>query len=527
MKIGRLFQISLATKCQLLFGIAVIVIIVAALLVPWIFMGSLVDELNVNVAKQAALAVQARYRLETQDWKSVQVDLSETWPYFSRELGLTDSVPRLIYVGDCSGPPREEWDEFERVSIEQLCSNPQRSETQRIEHLAGRGRITRYGLAIRSSMFAEPTGRLRGIISVTMAAQQMELYYLYQTVMMGAGVVAGLLAIAVFYVITQYLILSPVRDLEEVARRIVSGETNLRAETNTGDEFEELGQAFNEMLSHLNTSQEELRKVNKSLDTKLGGLAEANVALFEANRLKGEFLGNVSHELRTPLNSIIGFAELLRDASEVPDQVDPQKVKRFCNNILISGRMLLDIINDLLDLAKIEAGKMTVHRTTFPLTDICEAVIDFTKPMVDKKGLDVAASISDDLPVMQSDAGKIQQIFYNLMSNALKFTPKGGRVDVLVRTDGDDHILLAVKDTGPGIPAEMHEQIFEKFRQLDGSVTREFGGTGLGLAISRDLATMLGGSISLRSEEGQGAEFRVRLPVQCPEKVELPPIRLS
>jgi len=458
----------------------------------------------------------------------VQQDLNESWPDVARQLGLNTNIPRLVYLGGCPEEYSVAQGDFQSAAIEQLCKTPEKFEAQSVEKIAGYGRLTHYALAIRDDTFEDPQSDLLGIVVVDLAAQELWSYTnLYQIVMVGAAFVAGLLAIVVFYLITQYLILSPVRDLKGVAKRIVSGETELRSEIETGDEFEELGEAFNEMLAHLNASQEELRKMNKSLDTKLGELAETNVGLFEANRLKSEFLANVSHELRTPLTSIIGFAELLRDASAVPDQANPEKVKRFCNNILTSGRMLLDLINNLLDLAKIEAGKMKLHRTRFPLADICEAVNDFTKPLADKKGLHINLTLPDNPPVMHSDAGKLQQIFYNLLSNAIKFTPPQGRIDVQVEGDGEDFVNLKVRDTGPGIAVELHDQIFEKFRQLDGSVTREFGGTGLGLAISRDLATIMGGTLTIKSEEGKGAEFTLRLPLSSPEQVDIPLVRLN
>ncbi len=527
MRLSKLLYISLATKCQMLFSIAVVIIIVAALLVPWVYMGSLVNELNVNLAKQAALVVQSRYPLETKDWATVQEDIDEFWPEISRELGLTTSAPQLIYVGGCPLQPGEEWDDFERQAITQLCDNPQAFQAQRVVNEPNYGQLTRYALAVRDPSIDDPKANFLGIIGVTTRSQEIWSYTnLYQMVMVGAAFVAGLLAIVVFYLITQYLILSPVRDLKGVAERIISGETTLRSEIETGDEFEELSEAFNDMLAHLNESQEELRKMNKSLDAKLGELAETNVSLFEANRLKSEFLANVSHELRTPLTSIVGFAELLRDATDSSARTDPQKIRRFCSNILTSGRMLLDLINNLLDLAKIEAGRLSLHRTTFPIADICEAVVDFTRPLADKKNLDVHLALMENPPTMHSDAGKIQQIIYNLMSNAIKFTPPRGRIDVKLEASDHETVAIKVQDTGPGIRKEVQEKIFEKFGQLDGSVTREYGGSGLGLAISRDLAAMLGGSLQLNSEQGAGAEFIVTLPLNSPEEPEIPRIAL-
>jgi signal transduction histidine kinase len=262
------------------------------------------------------------------------------------------------------------------------------------------------------------------------------------------------------------------------------------------------------------------------LDIRLGELAETNVALFEANKLKSEFLANVSHELRTPLVSIIGFAELLHDAVNDPPK-DASRPLRYAENILGSGRMLLGIINDLLDLAKVDAGKMQLHRSNLSIADVCQALMDFVRPQAEKKNLQIASTIEPDIPQLHSDSGKIQQILHNLLSNAIKFTPSGGRVELRARRVGEDRIELQIEDTGPGIPPEQQSDIFEKFRQLDSSATREHGGTGLGLAITRELTQMLGGTIRVDSVVGQGSTFTVNLPMECPEEAERKLISLT
>ena len=273
------------------------------------------------------------------------------------------------------------------------------------------------------------------------------------------------------------------------------------------------------MLVHLQSTQDELRTINKSLDTRLGELAETNVALFEANKLKSEFLANVSHELRTPLVSIIGFAELVRDAMETPPK-DRTRPARYADNILASGRMLLDIINDLLDLAKIEAGKIELHLSHFYMADVCEKLMDFVRPLAEKKNLQISATVAPGLPQFHSDSGKINQILYNLLSNAIKFTPSGGRVGLEVRPQGDGAIELRVWDTGSGIPEEKRSLIFEQFRQLDASATREHSGSGLGLPITKELTRMLGGSIQVESLVDQGSTFIVTLPIESPATAE-------
>jgi two-component system sensor histidine kinase BarA len=244
-------------------------------------------------------------------------------------------------------------------------------------------------------------------------------------------------------------------------------------------------------------------------------LAETNVALFESNRLKSEFIANVSHELRTPLVSIIGFAELLAEFGG-SRKLDMERLRRYSGNILTSGRMLLDIINDLLDLAKIEAGKLELHITRFDVKPLCADLIDFVTPLADKKQLAVTLEIPQELPAMTSDAGRLKQILYNLLSNAIKFTPEAGAIRVTVTATDAATLAFSVADTGPGISPEHQAVIFEKFHQLDASHTREFSGTGLGLAITGELSAMLGGNIAVTSKPGEGSTFTVTLPRQAP-----------
>src|SRR5204863_7630966 len=202
---------------------------------------------------------------------------------------------------------------------------------------------------------------LLGIVRIEIPSQiessQLLLNHIF---ILTAGLVAGTLAIIIFYLITTRLILQPVRVLQETAEKVSQGDLNIRSDISTGDEFQQLSETFNVMLANLKNSADQLRSINKSLDLKLGQLAESNLALFESNRLKSEFLANVSHELRTPLNSILGFADLLKD--NLAGAAAPEtKSGRYISNILLSSKHLLDLINDLLDLAKIEAGRMEIR----------------------------------------------------------------------------------------------------------------------------------------------------------------------
>lgn len=366
--------------------------------------------------------------------------------------------------------------------------------------------------------------------------------------MFSAGLIALGLAVMVFYLITTRLILGPVRDLRETAERVREGDTSIRADIQTGDEFEELGETFNQMLEAVTASQQQLRAINTSLDLKVNELAERNISLYEANKIKGEFLASVSHELRTPLNSIIGFAELLqeqvdRDAKEQPESPTINKRRRYLDNIVTSGRNLLEMINGLLDMAKLEAGRMELKLEMVSLADLCEALIALIRPVAERGAagsagaagvVELVLDVQPDLPLIETDAKKLQQVIFNLLSNAVKFTSEkyaasGGVGRVTLRAErlfgrasegagAEDRVRISVLDTGPGIAPEDQEKLFEKFTQLDSGYTRKHAGTGLGLAICKELTGLLQGEIQVDSELGRGSMFSVILPV----KIEAP-----
>jgi len=336
-------------------------------------------------------------------------------------------------------------------------------------------------------------------------------------VLLGMAIVTAFLAMVAAYAIVRYVIVKPVLHLKDVSDGIARGTLDLRADIRTGDEFEELSHAFNRMLRHLVTVQDELRGVNADLDAKVDELAQVNLQLYEMNKLKDEFLATMSHELRTPLNSILGFSDILRQADNLTD-----RQKRYLQNIRSSGEDLMTRINDVLDLAKIESGKMERQPVDFSLAELVERQVAALAPLAAQKNIDLRREVDPDLPDLFQDHGKVQQILTNLLSNAIKFTPEGGRVRVAgcrERTDAD-HVLLIVEDTGIGIRLEEQETIFEKFRQgrlipgQEDTMTREYGGTGLGLSIVKELSKLLGGEVTLESEFGKGSTFTVRLPVR-------------
>src|SRR4029077_15508861 len=213
---------------------------------------------------------------------------------------------------------------------------------------------------------------------------------------------------------------------EEIAR----GNMEARADIHTADEFEELGTAFNKMVRHLVTAQDDLKNVNGELDVKVDELAQTNMRLYEMNRLKSDFLATMSHELPTRLNSIIGFSEVLDSIKSLDD-----KQRRYVQNIQKSGRVLLDMINDILDLAKIESGKMEIRLSDFRIDAVVQAQCDFFRPQTERKNIDLDVEVEPGLPELFQDQAKVQQILSNLLSNAIKFTPEGGRVVVRVRRE--------------------------------------------------------------------------------------------
>jgi signal transduction histidine kinase len=275
-------------------------------------------------------------------------------------------------------------------------------------------------------------------------------------------------------------------------------------------------------LRQLLSQQAELRQSKGELDERLDELAQANMRLYEMNRLKSDFLATVSHELRTPLNSILGFSEVLTGVRSLDE-----KQQRYVGNIQRSGRMLLEMINDILDLAKVESGKMEIRLSEFKIGTLIASQCEMARPLAEKKNIDLDCDAPATLPPLRQDHAKVQQILNNLLSNAIKFTPEGGRIFVSAQRDEAGQLRLKVADTGIGISPDEQQLVFEKFRQgssglADGdAMTREYSGTGLGLSIVRELCRLLGGDVSLESELGKGSTFTVCLPWRLEEITKL------
>jgi two-component system, NarL family, sensor histidine kinase BarA len=325
------------------------------------------------------------------------------------------------------------------------------------------------------------------------------------------------LCVLAIWMVVRYIVAKPIQHLRETSDQIAKGKLDVRANLSTGDEFEALADSFNKMVRNILEAQEKLLATNEKLDRRADEQAQLNMKLMEMNQIKSEFLANMSHELRTPLNSIIGFSEVLESADALN-----QRQRRYASNIRKSGRLLLELINDILDLAKLEAGKMEVKASDFSIGSVLQLLTDLLRPLAEEKRIELETELPPNLPALYQDQVKVQQILTNLLSNAIKFTPEGGRIHVTVRRllnskTGQFDAELIIADTGVGIAPEDQEIIFEKFRQGPSAtggdnLTRQHSGTGLGLSIVRELCHLLRGEIRLESEVGKGSVFTVTLP---------------
>lgn len=538
--------LSLANKCLLLFGGAVVIIVVTALLVPWFRMIALIDLGQLEVSRQMV----AR-------WKASESGTTSRDPF--RYQG---PFPERIFSAQTSGTLEPAGVSARRIGIDQA-----RREAEKDPFLkralraldATRGRAdyqeASFSGGSREYFFAQAefaTGakaagvltegydggelRIESIILLQRRpVEATELVLFNAAFLLSAGSVILSCSLAVFYFLTHKVVLAPVRSLKETAERVRRGNLEIRSDITTGDEFEELSETFNSMLNDLETSHNQLRGINSALDVKLGELAQSNTALYEAAKLKGDFLANVSHELRTPLNSIIGFAELLLDiarADAAAGDSSPVVSKRirYGENIVVAGRNLLGMINSLLEMAKIEAGRVELHPAPVNLKDAAETLLALIHPLAAKKGIAPKLEIGDDVPTIVTDPKKLQQIIFNFLSNAVKFTEPAERtgraplltlrVERLIGGEGPvragapaERVRISVIDNGPGISPEEQDRVFDKFHQVDASHTREHSGTGLGLAISKELAALLNGEIQLVSEVGRGSMFSLMLPL--------------
>jgi len=516
----HLSPLSLAEKCRLAFGGAIVLVLILALLIPYVWMTQLTKNAFLSAGR-----LRSDYLLDR---------------HFRIDIPKESSLPPLNNSGQAKEPNESDicWLSLKNPEKEQNLLKLTGGQKNLVENLIKRQQeddITfveqneisycDYARIFRAQESClgchNPQGPARpfsrnevigtAVIHRPVAQLELSRTVLLNRVWIGFAFLIALVgAIIAFYWITQRVILRPIRQLRALANNVAEGNLDIRSSITTRDEYEKLADAFNHMLDNLQEIQQRLRGANKQLDEKILELSKRNIELFKANKVKGEFLANMSHEFRTPLNSILGFAEILKEKS---GGLNKNKNTRYAENIITAGKSLLNMINDLLDLAKTEAGKMKIHIEKSTAAQLCDELAASFSVMTKNKKIKVRLAVDKSIPELNTDIGKVRQILYNFMSNAVKFAPEAGRIEIAASMLDERMLRLAIKDNGCGITKADQETIFKKFRQVDGSLTRRSEGTGLGLALSKDLAILLAGSVGLESELEKGSIFWLDIPI--------------
>jgi len=535
LKVKQIWPLSLARKVQATFGAAVILVLALALSIPYIWMGKLATKAVLSAGRaRSKVLLERHFQLDVPG--QTRRPLDDTGQ--TRDANDTDI--RWIRFAEDDPNLFAEFGEDVNNVVTDIKDHEDRDEAVSVLKTEA-GKETVYVRIFRATdhcinchnqqgtaspfILNKPVGAAL-IRSRELALDRSNTIFMNTVWMFVAGLIGGTGAIVTFYVITQRLILRPIRQLRALANNVAEGNLETRSSIATRDEYEKLAKAFNHMLDVLQATQEKLRQANKQLDAKIAELSKRNIELFKANKIKSEFLANISHEFRTPLNAILGFAQVLR---EKPLGLRKAKAQRYAENIITSGNSLLNMINDLLDLAKARAGKMDLHIQQVSVADLLEALVSEFSLLANERKIKIKLLLDSDLPPLVTDVGRVRQILYNFLSNALKFTPERGRIEIrtIFPAPGSSDmgpeermIRLAVTDNGCGIADSDKQKIFEKFRQADGSLTRESTGSGLGLTISTELAAMLAGSIGLESPPSgheRGSRFWLDIPITLKE----------
>jgi len=306
-----------------------------------------------------------------------------------------------------------------------------------------------------------------------------------QNLFIAVAITSIILALLLGYILS-WSIVGPIRRMQARLAAIASGDFSGHVEVDNRDELGELA-------TNLNRMNDELGRLYEAVET--------------ASRHKSEFLANMSHELRTPLNAVIGFSQVLKE--QMFGELNAAQAE-YVDDVLSSGEHLLNLINDILDLAKVEAGRMELQPSTFDLPGVLDNAMAMVRERATREGVSLSTATDPSVGLLEGDERKVKQILFNLLSNAVKFTPEGGRVTLAAIAD-DGQVEISVRDTGVGISAEDQVRIFEEFYQVGPGTMQE--GTGLGLALTRRLVELHHGRLSVESEPGVGSTFTVRLPL--------------
>jgi signal transduction histidine kinase/DNA-binding NarL/FixJ family response regulator len=393
--------------------------------------------------------------------------------------------------------------------------------------IEGGGPSTRIGESLRSSLarkYTIFTALLLGWVSFIFFAYDLrrDNISLSRIALLGLTVILVAGAISKY---TNHLLARPLIQLQKGISGVIVGRLEPIRVSPTGDEIQYLGESLNAMIEALNQSRQEVSEHRQLLEQRIRqrteALEEATQKALSVSRAKSEFLANISHELRTPMSGILGMVDIVLDDELTPEQRENLETAKMCANTLLA------LLNDILDLSKIEAGKMVLERIPYDIRALAQDCVRSMVPRCRQKGIEISARVDPGVPPrLLGDPLRIRQILTNLLSNAVKFTEKGS-VELRVAAEGAtaSHLRLRIEvaDTGAGIPPGKQAAIFEEFTQADGSVSRKYGGTGLGLAITRRLVQMHSGSISVDSAVGHGSTFIVELYTEVAAQAALAP----
>lgn len=319
--------------------------------------------------------------------------------------------------------------------------------------------------------------------------------------------------IGTIYAVLSFLIIRPLSLMTKVMSKMASGDLDHVIPLTRFDEFGTMVTAFNTMTKTLSRNYRRIEESQRELTETNLALEKATLEADLANKSKSAFLANMSHELRTPLNAIIGYSEIL---IEEGPEMESKDFLPDLDRIVSSAKHLLQLINEILDLSKIEAGKMTMHLEALKLTAVIEQISTLVSPLMKKGNNRFEIKIDEALEVIYTDEMKLRQSLVNLLGNAAKFTQNGNVTLEVKRHLANDNewVIFSVKDSGIGMTVEQQSRVFDAFSQADESTTRRYGGTGLGLAITKKTCMLMGGDVTVTSKVGEGSEFSIQLPIK-------------